>query len=329
MKFGPVPLAQAEGAILAHSIGLPSGRLRKGVILGAAELARLREAGLEDVTVARLEPDDVAEDEAAARIARALVPDAAAAGLRIGAATTGRVNLHATGPGVLALDEGRIRALNQIDPMITLATLAPFTRLEDRTLVATIKIISYGLDGAKLAAAEAAGLGAIRRAAPVARTARLIETTIAGQEMSAKGRAATKTRLDRMGVALAPREMVAHETAALADVLRARPADLHLILTGSATSDPMDVGPEALRRAGGTVTRFGMPADPGNLLFVGELNGTPVIGLPGCARSLALNGADWVMERVICGIDVSDDDIAGMGIGGLLKEPPSRPKARE
>ncbi len=104
---------------------------------------------------------------------------------------------------------------------------------------------------------------------------------------------------------------------------------MSLILTGSATSDTMDTGPESLRQAGGVVERFGIPVDPGNLLFLGILSGRPVIGLPGCARSPALNGADWVLERVACGLEISADDFARMGVGGLLKEIPSRPQPRE
>jgi len=84
-----------------------------------------------------------------------------------------------------------------------------------------------------------------------------------------------------------------------------------------------------VRLAGGQVTRFGMPVDPGNLLFVGVLEDKPIIGLPGCARSLALNGADWVLERTLCGMSVSDGDIAGMGVGGLLKESPARHHPRQ
>jgi molybdenum cofactor cytidylyltransferase len=72
-----------------------------------------------------------------------------------------------------------------------------------------------------------------------------------------------------------------------------------------------------------------MPVDPGNLLFFGQLGGMPVIGLPGCARSPALNGADWVLERLICGLPVTSGDVADMGLGGLLKEVPSRPRPRE
>ena len=84
-----------------------------------------------------------------------------------------------------------------------------------------------------------------------------------------------------------------------------------------------------VRLAGGHVLRFGMPVDPGNLLFLGEQAGRPVLGLPGCARSPALNGADWVLERLACGLAVSGDDIAAMGVGGLLKESPARGRLRE
>ncbi len=72
-----------------------------------------------------------------------------------------------------------------------------------------------------------------------------------------------------------------------------------------------------------------MPVDPGNLLFLGRLGTKPVIGLPGCARSPAMNGADWVLERVICGVPVGPADIMRMGVGGLLKEIPERGRPRE
>ena len=138
-----------------------------------------------------------------------------------------------------------------------------------------------------------------------------------------------RQRLDRLGVALSPRELVKHEVADLAQTLGQAGGEVIFILTGSATSDPHDTAPQAVRQAGGSVAHFGMPVDPGNLLFIGELGGRPVIGLPGCARSPALNGADWVLERVLCGVPVTGRDIMGMVVGGLLKEIPSRPRPRE
>jgi molybdenum cofactor cytidylyltransferase len=72
-----------------------------------------------------------------------------------------------------------------------------------------------------------------------------------------------------------------------------------------------------------------MPVDPGNLLLIGELDGMPVLGAPGCARSPVENGFDWVLDRLLAGLDVGAADITGMGVGGLLMEIVSRPQPRE
>ncbi|MDF1855613.1 molybdopterin-binding protein [Pseudooceanicola sp.] len=330
MRFGPVPTAAAAGAILAHSVALPGGRLRKGRVLSTADIAALRAAGLAEVIVARPDPGDVGEDAAAAAIAAALVPDPEGQGLRLSEAFTGRVNLIAEAPGVILLDPERLLALNRIDPMLTLATLPPFQQVGSGQMAATVKIIAYALPGAHLERARAvlAGPPAIRLARPAHATARLIVTEI-DRGAGAKGVEAVRARLAALNITMGDPVMVPHRAAPLAEALREADEDLLLILTGSATSDLEDVAPQALRLAGGQVDRFGMPVDPGNLLFLGALGPRPVIGLPGCARSPALNGADWVLARVACGLPVSLDDIAAMGVGGLLKEIPTRPQPRD
>jgi molybdenum cofactor cytidylyltransferase len=328
MRFGPVPVAEAEGAILAHSQTVAHGRLRKGLVLAAADIAALAAAGFAEVTVARVEPGDLAEDAAATEITAAL---ATGSGLTVTPPANGRVNLRAPAPGLVAVDARSVHALNRIDPGITLATLPDLARVGAGTLCATVKIIAYAVPAAAVAAAVAAAAGALRFLPVRRQSAGLILTVVPGQEpkLNAKGRKAMEGRLRALGMALAGVETVAHAEGAVAGALARLPGDMALILTGSATSDLHDTAPQAVRAAGGTVARFGMPVDPGNLLFLGELAGRPVIGLPGCARSPALNGADWVLERLACGIDVTADDIAAMGVGGLLKEIPSRGQPRE
>ena len=328
MIFGAVPTATAQGTILAHSLRLGPDRLAKGTHLSAEHVARLQAAGVQEVTVARLEPGDIEENAAAAQLAQALAPDPAALGVRITGAGAGRVNLYATGPGIVRIDAARIGALNAIDPMITLATLADATRVDPGTMLGTIKIISYAVSQASLDNACADVAGAIGIDRPRFASATLIETHVPETEHGPKGRAAMQERLSRLDVDLTPPVHVAHCSAALAEAIAAAPGAVVFILTASATSDIADVAPAALRAAGGQVEAFGMPVDPGNLLFFGWLGAKPVIGLPGCARSPALNGADWVTERLICGRDVTQADISAMGAGGLLKEIPTRPRPR-
>lgn len=328
MKFGAVELQQALGAVLAHSEMLPAGRLRKGAVLGLPEIAMLRAAGRAQVVVAQLEAGDLAEDPAADALAEALM---AGSGLVRSAAFTGRVNLNAPGPGVIEVDAARVLALNSVDASVTLACLPPFCRVEAGTLVGTVKIISYGVEEAAVALACGQAAGALRFRPVVMRAASLILTEVAGQEdkLSLKGRWAVEARLRALGMEMAGVEVVAHEEAAIAAAVLRAGGEMVLILTGSATSDLYDTAPQGVRAAGGEVLRFGMPVDPGNLLFLGRIGVRPVVGLPGCARSPALNGADWVLERLACGIEVADADIAAMGVGGLLKEIPIRPQLRE
>ena len=328
MKFGPIPLDQAAGTVLAHSVSTAEGRLRKGQVLSQAHVAALKAAGLNDVIVAQLDAGDLDENTAAAQLAAALVPDPGTTGLRVTEAFTGRVNLIAEGPGVVALDVAALERFNQVNPMITIATVPPWQQMATGGMVATIKIISYAVAAADVARAAALAPAALSLRQPVLASAGLVITDIPGGPSNDKGQRAIADRLTALGLELADVRVVPHRTTALVDALSGVAGDLALILTGSATSDIDDVAPAALRQAGGEVDRFGMPVDPGNLLFIGRLGQRPVIGLPGCARSPALNGADWVLSRVACGVEVTGPDIAAMGVGGLLKEIPTRPQPR-
>jgi len=325
MRFGLRDTADALGCVLAHSVAVPQGRLRKGLTLEADDIAALEAARITEVIVATLETGDVDENAAASALADALM--AQRKGLRRSTAFTGRVNLIALTAGVAVLDIAALDAVNGGDPMITVATVPPHHQVRSGDMVATIKIISYAVPQTALDIAVQAAQGAISLAAPVLDRATLIITEIAGGA-GEKGRPAIEDRLTALGVTLETVVAVAHTEQALRAAIEAATTPLVLILTGSATSDIHDVAPSALVQAGGHIIRFGMPVDPGNLLFVGGRGDQQVIGLPGCARAPALNGADWVLARVICGIEVSSRDIAAMGVGGLLKEIPTRPQPR-
>ena len=326
MKFGSVPVDRALGCILAHSLTLPDGRLKKGTVLGQEDLGRLKSAGIGDVVVAEFGPDDLSESEAAQRLARGLV----STGLVQSGVTAGRVNIIAKAPGLVRVNGRAVAAMNAVDEGITLATLPDYARVAADQLVATVKIIPYGVALSQLErAVSALGAEAIRHYPFNGGVARLILTKTPGfkDSLLAKGETVVRNRAEALGYALRDVAVVGHNAGELAEALDAA-ADLTLILGASATSDRHDVAPTAVCVAGGTIARFGIPVDPGNLLFLGQLGGKPVVGLPGCARSPALNGADWVLERLAAGIDVTDADIAAMGVGGLLKEMPDRPHPR-
>jgi molybdenum cofactor cytidylyltransferase len=327
MRFGSVPTPMATGHVLAHALSLPDLRLRKGHVLTAADTDRIIATGIETIIVARLEADDVAEDRAAARIGLPL----AGPGLTQGAAFTGRVNLFAASDGLLLLDRALIDRVNRIDEGVTVATLPPFTPVVAGQMVATVKIIPFAVSESIITQVELVlAAPAIRLLPWAGLSVGLVQTLLPGirPAMLDKTRAVLSQRLQGIGATLAWEERVAHDEKALATVLAERPADLLLIVGASAITDRRDVIPLALEQAGGRVRHLGMPVDPGNLLLLGERQGKPVLGLPGCARSPKLNGVDWLLWRFGAGLDVTPDDLMGMGVGGLLAEVAERPVPR-
>ncbi|WP_431856454.1 NTP transferase domain-containing protein [Azospirillum sp.] len=328
MYFGPVPVAEAAGTILVHSVRKSCLILKKGRVLSAEDVVALDAAGFATVTVARLEPSDVGEDEAATRVAAALRGE----NLSAAAAFTGRVNLFAGAAGLVVLDRERLEAVNLADESVTIATLPAFAQVAPGQMVATVKIIPFAAPRAVVERVEAALAdgGAALRVAPY-RPMRvgLLQTELAGTKgpMLDKTVAVTRERLEALGGALVHEARCRHEEAALAALIEAaRPLglDLLLIAGASAITDRRDVLPAAIGRAGGVVEHFGMPVDPGNLLLLAALDSTPVLGLPGCARSPKLNGFDWVLQRMAAGVPVSREDVMRMGVGGLLAEIPTR-----
>ncbi len=322
MKFGEVPISEAEGGILAHRVS----NLGKGKVITADDVTLLDEQGIETVVVAQLEEGDLGEDEAAQLLAEALVGNTS--GLRLTKASTGRVNVVADVPGLAAVSADVINAVNAVDPMVTVATVPDLHRLDAGSLLATIKIISYAVPKEDVLRAVDHASGGLGLHPPQPKTVSLIETYHGEKPHSDKGERALRTRLEALGHTLETSDFAPHQIGDVATKLSSDPSDIICLLTASATSDARDIGPEAVRAAGGELIHFGMPVDPGNLLFLGRIGEQIVLGLPGCARSPALNGADWVLERLICGLDVKASDIVGMGVGGLLKEIPTRPRPR-
>ncbi|MBT5432605.1 MAG: molybdopterin-binding/glycosyltransferase family 2 protein [Alphaproteobacteria bacterium] len=331
MKFGDVQVGDAAGAILVHSTRCGGRTLKKGLQLTADHVALLDEAGLPSVTVARLEPGDVHEDEAALLLADALAGE----GIRVQRPFTGRANLFAMAKGVANLDIDAIDAVNMIDEAVTVATLPSFEHVDTEQMVATIKIIPFAVARDTLdrcLTAARASNGAIGVGAYRSRRIALIMTETGAIKDSVLDKTATvvANRLAILGLELASEERVAHKTRDLAQAVEqaACEHDLVLIYGASAITDRHDVIPAAIEQAGGMVDHLGMPVDPGNLLLLGHLGATTVLGLPGCARSPKLNGFDWVLQRVAAGLRVTGRDIMAMGVGGLLKEISLRPRPR-
>ncbi len=333
MIFAHLPLADAIGAFLVHAIQTPGQRMKKGRMLSPADVASLADAGHETVLAARLEADDVAEDDAANRIAAA----AQGAHARLQPAFTGRANLFAEARGIAVIERARIDALNLIDEAVTIATVPPYAMVEPGQMLATVKIIPFAAPAAAVADAEAIGSGDGRpliAVAPLkAKQAGVILTRLPETKDSvlAKTEQILAERLAALGSSITSVRRCAHDQGEIAEAVRqqiAEGCEPVLIFGASAITDRRDVVPAGIIDAGAEIIHFGMPVDPGNLLLLARHDGGTVVGLPGCARSPKLNGFDWVLERLCADLPIERQDIMAMGAGGLLKEISSRPQPR-
>ncbi len=342
MHFGPVPLDQAEGRILGHNVSDEQGRrvLRKGTALSGEDVERLATLGRSRVYVATFEEGDVGEDEAALRVTRATIGEE---WIRLSGPRTGRVNVHTTHRGIVRVDTDRLSELNEMDG-ITLATVYKNTAVREGRMIATTKILPYALPESTVCAAETLGLRAQENERPMLwldpilerRVGLVVSAAPGGRDRVVAGfESALRARLEALGSTLEVVEFVAatedEAESRLADALTAledRGVELLLLAGETAIQDHADLAPRAVERAGGEITCYGAPVDPGNLLMVAYLHGIPVLGAPGCARSPKQNIVDLVLPRLLAGERLERRDIIELGHGGLLDDVPERPLPR-
>ena len=331
MRFGPVPLAQAAGLISAHTVRREGLTLRKGAVIPQDLAAELARSGVSEIVAAALEPGDIGEDAAAARLAAHL----AGPNLRVEAPFTGRCNLYAETAGVLTLDPARIDAANAVDEAVTVATLPRFKPVVAGEMIATVKIIPYAVPGAVLdCACAAAGCGTLAVAPYRRRRVGVVSTRLPSLKEATidKTLRVLAERLAPADATIVAETRVPHAADAVAEALAGAidgaGADLVVVFGASAIADRRDVIPAGIEAAGGRVAHLGMPVDPGNLLLVGSRGDVPVIGAPGCARSPKENGFDWILHRLLADLTVTRADIVALGVGGLLMEIVSRPQPR-
>jgi molybdenum cofactor cytidylyltransferase len=277
----------------------------------------------------------VGENDAARRVGIAI----AGQGLRPVGPSAGRVNLLASGLGILRVDVDRLTQINDCEGL-TVATLMTNTPVRPKDMVATVKIIPYGLLESSVHRAE---MIAAKNGQPLISVDSLnplpVSMIFSGSpslhEKINADFAPLRARIESLGSHIAATDHIPLEDeqgeALLADMLCRNyheGAKLIVLAGETAIMDRRDIVPRALERAGGCVEVVGVPVDPGNLLMLGYLHDVPVLGAPGCARSKKNNIVDWVLPRLLAGDRLVRSDFISLGHGGLLEDTRQRPMPR-
>ena len=323
MRLVNIPIDQSIGAILIHNIMDADGHkaLAKGHLVRAEDVDTLRALGKQTVYAAVLDRDDVREDDAAARLARAVAGDEIESSKPSG----GRVNFYATQHGLLRVNADALTRINALTG-ITLATIPRYVSVAPKKMIATLKTIGLALPAATLRAAEeiVRGSGAVLTIAQVQNQKAAIILT-----GSANGKAKVqatftppiRARVEELGAQVIAEDYVAEDEGAIADAIeQAARAGAQMIILAGETSvmDADDITPRGIQRAGGAIELYGAPVEPGNLLLLAYRGAVPILGAPGCIKSRETNVCDLILPRLVAGERVTRADVIALAEGGLL-----------
>lgn len=317
------------GAVLLAPVRLGGGLLPKGTRLDERTADRLREAARAGtltlpVPLAWPEPGDLHEDEAAGRLARAV----AGAGLVVGTPRQSRLDLTARWDGVVHVRVPELTRLNTLDSL-EVFTLYHGQAIVAGETVASAKVAPHVIAEGLVAAGEAVA----RESAPLVDVRpylRLEVGAIAEEALSAEalGRFETVARRkvealgSRFGGTIVvgdPDPAAAQRDARAALVHLVRERGLRVLLVGGVSAgDPLSPFFAALEDLGGRVLRRGVPAHPGSMIWLAELDGARLLGLPQCGMFTMATAADLVLPRLLTGEALTAAHLADLAHGGVL-----------
>jgi hypothetical protein len=333
-RLSPSDLAASSsddlaGAVLLAPVPLPDGQLRKGTrlddgtagrLLAAARSGRLTDA----VRVARMEPGDLHEDEAAGRLAAAV----GGAGLQPKAPRQSRLDLAARWAGVVHVRVAELTRLNAFD-QLEVFTLYHGQAVEPGETVASVKVAPHVVAEGLIQSAEAIA----RDAAPIVDVRPYVAMAvgaIAEEALTAgaleRFEAGARRKVQALGssfagtVVVGDADPVMAERGARAALVRSvRERGLRVLLVGGVSAgDPLSPFFAALESLGGRVLRRGVPAHPGSMIWLAELDGARLLGLPQCGMFTMATAADLILPRLLTGEALIAADLADLAHGGVL-----------
>jgi hypothetical protein len=302
--------------VITEDVKLGDQRIRKGHRLTTEDAPLL--ASLDrSIHAVVLEPTDVHEDDAAARLATAV----AGPGLAIRGPSFSRYNLVATTKGLLRVDPGALLRLNRL-PGVAIFTLEDRIPVVPGKIVTGVKVTPVAVAEATLREAEAiAGEGPVIQIVPF-QPLRVGVISTEGPDWRVRDRfqSSVAQKIGWYGGSVIGFRDLPRDAGAIAgEIERLESEGAELVLAaGGNTIDPLDPTLQSLELAGADIVRFGAPAHPGSMFWLAYRGGLPIFNLASCSMFSKSTIADVVLPWIMTGERVEPDTLAGLGFGGLL-----------
>ncbi|WP_417908739.1 molybdopterin-binding protein [Candidatus Electronema sp. PJ] len=322
-----IPVAQAVGMVLPHDIteivpGKSKGpAFRKGHIIQHADVERLRQLGKEHIYVLELSADEVHENEAALLMAAAL----AGSGVEYSdEVTEGKVSIKAAHDGLLKIDKEALFCFNLLGEVMC-STLHNHTPVKKGEQVAAVRLIPLvGERSLVMQAVAVAEETKIVQVLPLPKVkAGLVITgnEVFSGRIEDKFEAVLRSKLTALGSEVVYVGFAPDNAALIAlEIKNCLEAGADLVITsGGMSVDPDDLTRTGIREAGAEDIVYGTPVLPGAMFLVGKIGTIPVLGLPACGMFHKITVFDLVLPRILTGEQLTREDLAAMGHGGLCR----------
>jgi hypothetical protein len=320
IKPGRAGASALEGRVACHDVRDQAGKvaINKGQVLDAAAVERLLTLPWSEVHLLEIEPGDVHEEPAGSRLAAA----ACGANVEVKGYVGGQWTLVGQRRGLVSVNAAALQAVNGLEGM-SVFTLFDLQPVEAGEAVAKAKITPLAIPERLVKEAEsraqaADGLVAVKPFMPRLLGALSRESLAPPQRQ--RFESSLTEKVDWFGSRLLPVRYAAGDAKAMAaemEALLTAGADI-LIAAGAGSLDPLDPMFAGLEQLGGRMLRHGAPAHPGSLLWIADLLGHPVLGMPACGMFSQATTFDLVLPRILTGEGAGAAEIATLGHGGLL-----------
>jgi len=320
-----VKTEDAIGKTLAHDVvrygpGLKSILFKRGHVITAADVERLKDTGNYSVYIIERKEGGVHEDEAATRMARA----SAGGNIFYTKPNQGKVNLLAKTPGLLKVRADVIKQVNLIDNFI-ISTKQSNTGVKKGELLGSVKIVPLTVDERRMIKVEEI----LKRDKPVLEVisprVKKIGVIVTGTEVH-EGRVkdafrpALSEKLAVYGLKIQEAVVVPDDEEKIRERILAFREQGHklILVAGGMAVDAGDVTPAAIRKTGAEIVSRGVPTFPGSMIMIAYLGDTPVLGLPACVIPDKRTSFDLLLPRVLAKEKITREEIAELGHGGRL-----------
>ncbi len=315
----------AVGQVLCHDVtrivpGQWKGaQFRKGHVVTSEDIPMLLSMGKDHLYVWEMDEDHLHENDAALRLGKLCQNE----WMQAGEIKEGKLELTAMRDGLFTVDTERLLQINMLEEII-IATRHTNDVVKAGDKLCGTRVIPLVIARKQIEKAEAiAGTEPLLSLRPFRPLKAGIITT--GNEVFHGRIQDSFTPVVRKKLAAYGIETVHHlvtddtseNIQAAISTMRAKGAGL-ILCTGGMSVDPDDMTPAAIRASGARIVSYGAPVLPGAMLLVGYFSdGVPILGLPGCVMYAKATVFDLLLPRVLAGVEITKQDIARLGCGGL------------